>query len=188
MNKSEKLWTLFKTTFLISMTANSGYAILSVMKNSFVSKEKWFSEEEMTDYIALAQSTPGPIAVNISMVIGYQIAGLWGSFAAVSGCILPPMLVMILVTFFYNRIIQNIYVAYFMKGMAYGVVAMLLDVLIGLFINVTKKEKIYPLILIVLSFIYIRVIQGSVFYLALGCVMTALAKTFLLGKKVKEKC
>ena len=64
MTKSKKLFTLFITTFTISMTANSGYAILGVMKNVFVNKHKWFTEEEMANYIALAQSSPGPIAIN----------------------------------------------------------------------------------------------------------------------------
>ena len=84
------------------MTANTGYAILSIMKNTFVEKCKWFSNEDMTDYIAMAQSVPGPISISASMIIGYQSAGLIGSLCAVTGCALPPLLIMMLVTFFYR--------------------------------------------------------------------------------------
>ena len=185
MNRSQKLLLLFRTTFLISMSANSGYAILSVIKNTFVEKYKWFSEEEMTDYIALAQSVPGPIAINVSMIVGYQSEGLWGALAAVTGCALPPLLVMIAVTFFYNRIVDNRIVALFLKGMQYGVAAMILDVLISLFVNVTKEDLIYPLCMIFLSFLYIRFTDCSLFYLALSCVAAGLVKAIMM-KKVKE--
>ena len=60
------------------MTDNTGYAILSIMKNTFVEKYRWFSNEDMTDYIAMAQSVPGPISISASMIIGYQSAGLIG--------------------------------------------------------------------------------------------------------------
>ncbi len=187
MNKAEKLWILFRTTFLISMTANTGYAILSVMKADFVRKYRWVSEEEMADYIALAQSVPGPMAINASMIIGRHAAGFAGSLAAVLGCALPPFLVMLPVTFFYDLIIDNAYVSAFMKGMQYGVAAMLLDVLIGLFVNVTKKDKIYPLCLILAAFLYIRFIRESVFYLALFCIAAALLKTLLIKREVRDK-
>ena len=69
-SRVRKLAILFTTTFAISLTANSGYAILSVMKNTFVQKYQWFSEEEMNDYIAMAPSIPGPIAISASMIWG----------------------------------------------------------------------------------------------------------------------
>jgi len=185
-SRSRKLAKLFTTTFAISMTANSGYAILSVMKNNFVQKYGWFSEEEMNDYIAMAPTIPGPIAISASMITGYQAAGLAGALAAVCGCALPPLLVMIIVTFFYNSLIANPYVALFLKGMQFGVAAMLLDVLLGLISNALKKEKIYPIILIVLSFLYIRFLRWSVFFLAGGCIVLGTVRA-LINRKKEEK-
>ena len=88
MSRLKKLWTLFTATFLISMSANSGFAMLSVMKNTFVERYGWFSDEEMSDYIALAQSAPGPIGINASVIVGYQSAGMPGVLSAVAGCAL----------------------------------------------------------------------------------------------------
>ena len=95
-----RLAALFLATFTISATANSGYAIVAVMKDDFVNKRKWFTEDEMNDYIAIVQSCPGPMAVTSSTVVGYQAAGLLGSSAAVLGVIVPPFAVMVAVTVF----------------------------------------------------------------------------------------
>lgn len=139
MNKLNKLFILFKTAFITSLTANSGYAILSQMKTTYVNKYKWFSNEKMSDYTALAQSCPGPMAISASTIVGYEIGGFMDAFLMVLGCIIPPIIIMILVSFFYQYIIQNEIVAIFMKGMSFGVVAMLLDVLVGMFVSITKK-------------------------------------------------
>lgn len=167
------------------MSANSGFAMLSVIKNTFVERYGWFSDEEMSDYIALAQSAPGPIGINASVIVGYQSAGMPGVLSAVAGCALPPLLIMIMVTFFYNRIIDNKIAAAFLKGMQYGVAAMLLDVIISLFVNVTRKGLIYPLIVIVISFLYINYSDYSIFFLALACLLAGLVKAMIM-KKSKE--
>lgn len=185
MNKCKKIFILFKTTFLISLTANSGYAILSEMKSTFVSKYKWLTEDEMNNYIALSQSCPGPMAISCSTIIGYQMAGIIGSFIAVLGCIIPPIIIMVLVSYFYQFIIQNKIVGIFLKGMSFGVVAMLLDVLISLFINITKKEWIYPIILIIFSFVYIEYIDYSIFFLVIICIACALLKAAITSRKIR---
>ncbi len=187
MDKIRKLIILFKTTFLISLTSNTGYAILSVMKANFIGKYHWITEEEMSDYIAMTQSAPGSMAINASMIIGWQIAGLAGSIAAVAGCALPPLLVMMAVTLFYNRIISNQHITFFMKGMQFGVAAMLLDVLLGLFTNVTKKGFLYPCCLIILAFLYIKLLNRSVFYLALSCIAVSIIKTWIDNRKEGKK-
>lgn len=186
MKKVEKLAIIFKTTFLISLTANSGYAILSAMKSTFVGKYKWISEDKMTDYIALAQSCPGPMAISCSTIVGYQLAGFLGAFMAILGCIIPPIIIMILVSYFYQVIIANKIVSIFMKGMSYGVVAMLLDVLIGLFTSATKKGYVYPIVLMIISFLYIELTDFSVLYLVIICIASALIKTSLVNKQIKE--
>lgn len=127
------------------------------------------------------------MAVNGSLVIGYQIAGPMGGFMAVLGCIIPPLVMMIIVTYFYQVIVENEYVRIFMRGMQAGVAAMLVDVIIGLFVNVTKKKSVYPFIIMIAAFIFIRFTDYSVFFLVIGCIAVALVKTLLVGKKVTEK-
>ena len=181
-----KLAALFIATFTISCTANSGYAILAVMKDDFVNKRKWLTEEEMADYIAIVQSSPGPMAVTSSTVVGYHVAGPAGTFVAVLGVILPPFLVMVLVTYFYEVIVDNPYVGFFLRGMQMGVVAMLFDVIIGLFKNATEKGLVYPLVIMALSFIYVRFSGLSIVWLVLGCIAAGVAKA-LLVKREEER-
>ena len=177
------LWSLFSTSFLTSLTANSGYAIIASMKNIFVKKKGWITEEEMSDYVGLAQSAPGMVAANISLIIGYQMAGVLGSFFALLGIILPPLVIMIAVTAFYQVITANEYVRVFMTGMQAGVVAMLLDILVGLFKPFLKEKSVYPFVLIVLSFLYIRYVDASVFFLALSLILCGIVKTLLYQKE-----
>ena len=170
---------LFLATFAVSMTANSGYAIIGTMREDFVDRRHWLTEDEMADLTAIAQSSPGPIAVNASMAVGNHVAGLAGSAAAVLGCILPPFLVMALVTLFYEAIVGNPVVALFMRGMQLGVVGMLLNVCLGLFRNVTSDGIAYSLVVVVLAFLYIRLTGCSVLYLALACAAAGAIKVAL---------
>jgi chromate transporter len=182
-----RLAALFLATFTISATANSGYAIIAVMRDDFVNKRGWFTEDEMNDYIAIVQSCPGPMAVTSSMIVGYQAAGLLGSFAAVLGVIVPPFAVMAIVTVFYQAIVSNPYVTVFMRGMQMGVVAMLLDVCIGLFRDATKKSLVYPLAIMVLAFLYVRLTGCSIMWLALGCGVAGAVKALLIRQEVEAR-
>ena len=182
----KKTLLLFINTFSISMTANSGYAMLGVIKNRFVDKYGWFTKEEMEDYIALAQSCPGPVACSSSMIIGYQSCGIIGALAAVLGIILPPFIMMIVVTMFYTFISTNTYVRIFINGMQAGVCAMLLDVVWGLFGGVRKMNRPFYYVMVLLSFLYVRLTKYSIFYLALICIFVAVVKTLLIERKVKE--
>ncbi len=171
----------------ISSTANSGYAILSVMKSSFVRDKKWLTEEQMEDYIALCQGSPGPLAINASMIIGYHVGGLGGALAAVLGCSIPPIVIMLLVAVFYSAIIGNTWVRVFMRGMQAGVIAMLIDLIWGIFRNVTKEKKIYPVAIMIAAFVYTWFTKLSTLPLVLGCIAVAVISFFLRKGKDGSK-
>ena len=183
----KKAWLLFINTFSISITANSGYAMLGVIKNRFVDKYGWFTKEEMEDYIALAQSCPGPFSCSTAMIIGYQSCGIIGALSAVLGVIVPPFIMMVLVTYFYTFISTNQYVRIFITGMQAGVCAMLMDVVLGLFSGIQKMNKPFYYIMVLLSFLYVRLTKYSIFYLAIICIVVAIVKTLLIKKEVEEK-
>lgn len=182
MKRAKQVWVLFSTAFCVSAVCNSGFAIMAMMKRRFVHVHGWFSEEEMDDYIALAQSAPGPMGVNASMIVGYQIAGFAGSLCAVLGCILPALLIMLLVSYFYDALTSQEYVRVFLRGMQMGVVAMLIDVLIGLFGGIVRRREPYLFVLIALAFLYVRFTNFSVLYLSLVCVGAGLAKSLLMAR------
>ncbi len=91
MRNTEKLWKIFISTFYLSaFTFGGGYVIITLMKKKFVNELKWIDEKEMLDLVAIAQSSPGVIAINGSIVIGYKLAGVMGIIVSVLGTVLPP--------------------------------------------------------------------------------------------------
>ena len=124
-NKKEKkkhiLMTLFLATlYLSAFTFGGGYVIVSLLKNKFVDHYHWIDEEEMLDLVAIAQSSPGAIAVNGSIVVGYKIAGIPGVLVSVFGAIIPPMVIISIVSVFYNLFSTNKMIAALLSGMKAG--------------------------------------------------------------------
>ena len=185
MKAIKKYWILFSTVFLISASTNGGYAIVAVMKEKFVRKYHWIEEEEMLDLLSIGQSAPGPIAVNTSLLVGYRVAGYPGAFITLLGVILPPLLIMSLLTIFYNRMIASPAVRVFLKGMQAGVAALLVNVTIDLFTNIAKKHDKLFYLLMLLAFLYARFLDFSTLYLALFMAIAGLLKMRFLSKEIR---
>ena len=142
-----KLWTLFRTMFVLSScTFGGGFVIVSLMKKKFVDELKWIEEDEMLDVTAITQSTPGPLPVNASVIIGYRMAGVLGSLAAILGTILPPMIIISVISLFYEQFRTNPYIATALQVMRAGVAAVIFDVVINLAGNVIKTKRILYII------------------------------------------
>ena len=95
ISDKSRLWTLFKTCFIISAcTFGGGMVIISMLQKKFVEELHWISQDEVMDLVAIAQSCPGVMAVNTSIIIGYHIAGVAGALLTVTGTILPPMIIL----------------------------------------------------------------------------------------------
>ena len=100
-NKKKILKTLFVSTlYLSAFTFGGGYVIVTLMKKKFVDEYHWIEEAEMLDLVAIAQSAPGAIAVNGAIVVGYKLAGLWGALVATVATIIPPFVIISLISVF----------------------------------------------------------------------------------------
>lgn len=111
MRKKSVLGQLFLSTLCLSaFTFGGGYVIVSLMKKRFVDELHWIDEPEMLDLVAIAQSSPGSISVNGAIVIGYKLAGLRGVLVAILATILPPFLVIAVISLFYQAFRSNVYV------------------------------------------------------------------------------
>lgn len=179
-SKFSKLWQLFITTFLISASTSGGYAIVGMMKDSFVNKKKWLSEDEMIDLLAIGQSAPGPIAINTSVLVGYRVSGLLGAFVTMLGTTLPPLIIMSFVAAFYEIFKDIKVIRYLMHGMQAGVGALLVSVTIDLFINLSKQKSIISYVIFVIAFIFIRFTNINVFIIAIFCAISGILKVLLM--------
>ena len=144
MERSPKiLWKLFISTFTLSaFTFGGGFVIVSLMKKKFVEDLKWLEEEEMLDITAIAQSSPGPIPVNASVILGYRMYGVIGSLVAILGTILPPMIIISVISMFYAQFRSNRIIATALQVMRVGVAAVIFDVVINLGKKVCKTKSV----------------------------------------------
>ena len=141
--KSKTLLKLFTSTLYISaFTFGGGFVIITFMKKKFVDEYHWIEENEMLDLAALAQSSPGAIAVNAAILVGWRMGGFPGMLTAVFGTIIPPMALLSVISFFYAAFAANPYIALLLKGMQAGVAAVILDVVCGLGKGVLKNKDI----------------------------------------------
>ncbi|MBP3470073.1 MAG: chromate transporter [Lachnospiraceae bacterium] len=182
-----KLGTLFKSMFMLSAcTFGGGFVIVSLMKKKFVEELKWLEEDEMLDVTAITQSAPGPLPVNASVIIGYRMAGVIGSLTAILGTILPPMIIISVISVFYEQFRSNPYIAVALQVMRAGVAAVIFDVVINLAKNVLKTKRVLYIVMMFLAFIATYLLGVSamiIIFTCLGIGLADLAVTLYKKKK-----
>ena len=153
-NPARMLWQLFKATFLLSaFTFGGGFVIVSLMKMKFVEDLQWLEEEEMLDITAIAQSSPGPIPINASVILGYRMYGVIGSLVAILGTALPPMIIISVISVFYTQFRSNRIIAIALQVMRAGVAAVIFDVVINLAKNVIATKRTLYILLMATAFV-----------------------------------
>ena len=180
-----KLWTLFKSMFVLSAcTFGGGFVIVSLMKKRYVEELKWLDEDEMLDVTAITQSSPGPLPVNASVIIGYRMAGVVGSLTAILGTIIPPMVIISIISLFYNQFRTNPYIATALQVLRAGVAAVIFDVVINLAGNVLKTKRILYIAMMVIAFVATYFFDVSAMIVIIVCLCIGLIDlAFTMGKK-----
>lgn len=168
--KAEKYRKLFFSTFKLSAcTFGGGFVIIPLMRKRFVEELGWIKEQEMLDLAAIAQSSPGAIAVNASILVGYHVAGVPGALLTVLGSVLPPLLIISVISLFYQAFRDNAFVNMAMAGMLCGVAAVIFDVVINMIKTILQKKKILPVLVLVGSFAAVRFFGVNIMYVILVC-------------------
>ncbi len=186
-NNSHILWKLFISTFTLSaFTFGGGFVIASLMKRKFSDELGWFSEEEMLDITAIAQSSPGPIPINASVIIGYRIHGFIGSLVAVFGTALPPMIIISVISVFYNQFRSNKIIAIALQVMRAGVAAVIFDVVINLAKNVCKTKRFLYISLMISAFITVWFFNLSAMLIILICLFVGIMDAIMDTRKLMK--
>ena len=145
---------LFISTFLISaFTVGGGFVLIPLMKAKFVDEYGWLKENEALDLVSIAQSAPGVMACNSSIIMGYRMGGFLGSVTALLATVLPPLITLTVISYFYDAVASNPYVRMFLKGMQCGVTAILINVVLDLVVKQVKKKLALPLIIMAGAFV-----------------------------------
>ena len=183
-----KLWMLFKSMFILSAcTFGGGFVIVSLMKKRYVEELKWLEEDEILDVTAITQSAPGPLPVNASVIIGYRIAGVVGSLTAILGTILPPMIIISVISLFYEQFRTNPYIATALQVMRAGVAAVIFDVVLNLAGNVVKTKRILYITMMIVAFVATYIFDVSAMIIILTCLGIGLIDLAFSLKKKKGK-
>lgn len=152
------LFDLFITFAKIGLfTFGGGYAMIAIIENNCVEKKQWITHDEMMDITVIAESTPGPIAINCATYTGYKTAGLLGSIVATLGIVLPSFLVIYFISVFMSNFLEIKIIANAFKGIKIGIGLLILDVGIGMVKKMPKKKL--PRLIMMLSFVLMTIIS-----------------------------
>lgn len=189
MKKSKLILTLFISFFKIgAFTFGGGYAMLSLLENEFVEKKGWLTKEEFLDMVAIAESTPGPIAINSATFIGYKTAGVLGSMFATLGVALPSFIIIYVISLFLDKFLTLTLIANAFKGIQACVVYLIGSVGIKLFKQMEKKALPIAIMSVVLvcmiTFSLLAVKFSSIIYILVSGTLGVIA--FYSTKQKKE--
>ena len=161
---------LFYVTFWLSaVTFGGGYVIVSFMRKKFTDELGWIPEDEMLNLVAIAQSSPGPVAVNASILVGYRVAGIPGACITVLGSVLPPLILLSVISLFYDAFRQNIVVGAVLKGMQAGVAAVIADVVCSLGGKFFRGRQWLSVLIMCAAFVASYFFSVNVLWIILAC-------------------
>ena len=183
IKKFKRYRSLFKITFSISaFTFGGGYVVIPMMRKYFVTDLELFSEQELLDMAAIAQSTPGAIAVNIAVLIGYRIAGITGAIISCLGTILPPLLRLSVISFFYKSFRDNRIISAILKGMEAGVAATIVDLVVDMVQGILKEKNWLFTFMAPTAFIASFFFKVHVLFIILSCSFLCFVQTYMTSK------
>ena len=157
------------------------------MKKKFADDLHWIEEKEMIDLAAIAQSAPGPIAVNAAILVGYRIAGVLGALTTIIGTVLPPFVILAVISLFYQAFATNLWVAALLQGMQSGVAAVIADVVFSMAGGVIKEKKWLPVLIMIGVFVANYFFAVNVILLILICGVIGAISSYYESKSRKER-
>ena len=174
------LAAVFVTFFRIgAFTFGGGYAMIPLIQKETVEKRRWISDSDVLDVIAIAESTPGPIAINAATFVGYRVAGFWGALCATLGVVLPSFLIILAISRVLDAFSHLKVIEYAFFGVRAGVLALIVKALYSMVRQCPKTAFAYGVA--ACAFIAVVCFDLSVLLVLVACALAGLAVT--LGLK-----
>ena len=183
MGKNKYLTLFLSTLTLSAFTFGGGYVIISLMKRKFVDELHWLEEDEMLDMTAIAQSCPGAVAVNASILVGNRVAGALGTLVAVIGTMIPPFVIIGIISFCYDAFRTNVYVAAALKGMESGIAAVIADVTVNLSRSAWRESRWGGAVTMALALCAAWLFDVNVLWIILACALYGLGRTWIAERR-----
>ena len=181
----KKLFLLWLTMMKIGLfTFGGGYAMISLLENEFVSKRKWIGSEEFLDLVAIAESTPGPIAINAATYIGYRVGRVPGAVFGTVGVVTPSFCIIYLISLFFRQFLEIAWVAAAFRGIQVAVVFLIFSAAIRLFRKLTKTPFCLAVFILVSLAAVVLSLLGvgfsSLWFILIGAALGLAAYLFAL--------
>jgi len=171
-------------------TFGGGYAMIALLENEFVSKKKWIEKEEFLDMVAIAESTPGPIAINSATYIGYKIAGFFGSLSATIAVCIPSFIIIFVISLFFEAFLSLKYVAYAFSGIQICVIYLIMSAGIKMLKGLKKTPFNIVMVsltaVIMVAFTLLSISFSTVFYILIGGAIGVIFYLICTHSKVKK--
>ena len=181
-NKLSLLWQVFITFFKIgAFTFGGGYAMVPLIQREASEKHGWVTDEDILDIVAIAESTPGPIAINSATFVGYRACGVLGSVAATMGVVLPSFIIILTISGILRQFQENVYVQYAFRGIRCGVLALILKAMWGMYKKCKKNVPAY--IVMVTAFVLVAFVKVPVLWVIAGCAVFGIVTYFAMEKE-----
>ncbi|MBQ8204114.1 MAG: chromate transporter [Clostridia bacterium] len=182
MKKLKKLLSIFWVFFRIgAFTFGGGYAMIPLIQKETVENKKWITDDDILEIVAIAESTPGPIAINASTFVGYRVAGFWGAFFGTLGTVIPSFTIIFLISFVLREFQDIKAVQYAFSGIRAGVLALLIKALITMYKKAPKGLVSY--IVMAASFIIVGFFDINVLYVIIFCAVFGLVTSLLAERR-----
>ena len=186
-DKKQVLRRLFFSTLSLSaFTFGGGYVIVTLLKKKFVDECHWIEEDEMLDLVAIAQSAPGAIAVNGAIVVGYKLAGMLGAAVAITATIIPPFVIISVISVFYEAFRSNFLVSQMLTGMQAGVGAVIASVVWQMGTDVVRSKSAAAILIMAASFAAACLFEVNVVLVVLAAAAVGVVRTLLAQRRGKE--
>ena len=176
----------FSTLYLSAFTFGGGYVIVTLLKKKFVDECHWIEEDEMLDLVAIAQSAPGAIAVNGAIVVGYKLAGMLGAAVAIVATIIPPFVIISVISVFYEAFRDNFLVSQMLTGMQAGVGAVIASVVWQMGSDVVRSQSAASVLIMAAAFAATCFFGVNVVLVILAAAAVGVARTLLAQRQKKE--
>lgn len=177
------LWLFMINFYISAFTFGGGYIVIKMIQRFFVEEKQLFPMEELMEMSAVAQSSPGAIAINLSMLAGYRTAGKKGAIVSVIASVLPPFLIMCGISFCYTFIKEQVILQSMLKAMQAGVAAIFIDMLFDLGKNVMEEKSILIKLMFPCVFAACFFLSVPVLYLLLVCIIISIVDAWRLSWK-----
>ena len=183
--KLKRMWQLFVTFFKIgAFTFGGGYAMIPLIQKEAVEKKKWVTDDDILEIIAIAESTPGPIAINSATFVGYRTCGVLGAACATFGVVLPSFVIILAISYVLNEF-QNIQaIQYAFNGIRAGVLALLFKALWSMFKKSPKGWVAY--VVMAAAFVLTAFLKVNVLYVVIGCAVFGLITALLADRRAAK--